>query len=68
MDKDTLKFPSSKQDRRRRYDPAWKQRLVEACSEPGFRYHGWFLEYLAELTNQSKDKLCHNLVLVQLRH
>lgn len=37
MDKDTLKFPSSKQnsDRRRRYDPAWKQRLVEACSEPG---------------------------------
>ncbi|WP_320203958.1 IS66-like element accessory protein TnpA [Agrobacterium rosae] len=35
MDKDTLKFPSPKQDRRRRYDPAWKQRLVEACSEPG---------------------------------
>lgn len=37
MDKDTLNFPSSKQDRdrRRRYDPAWKQRLVEACLEPG---------------------------------
>ncbi|WP_421368007.1 IS66-like element accessory protein TnpA [Agrobacterium tumefaciens] len=37
MDKDTLNFPFSKQDRdrRRRYDPALKQRLVEACSEPG---------------------------------
>lgn len=41
MDKNTLKFPSSKQDRdrRRRYDPAWKQRLVEACLEPGVRSH-----------------------------
>jgi len=37
MDKDTPKLPSPDQgrDRRRRYDPAWKQRLVEACSEPG---------------------------------
>jgi len=37
MDIDALKLPSPDQgrERRRRYDPDWKQRLVVACLQPG---------------------------------